>query len=145
MAYIETGLPARSAKFCVLQAPGSSVLRGESARTTRKHWRTKLRRRRRRGAESLRSSHAVDSVAQRGGALIAVRPPRITRHDYYEGIPCLGAAATATSYVNVRASFSPKATQNRVLGVSRGANLAPTRVGTASKFLSHGRSNCRLT
>jgi len=46
-------------------------LSGESARMTRERWRTKLRRRPRRGAESLRSSHAVDSVGVERG----VSPP----------------------------------------------------------------------
>jgi hypothetical protein len=40
-------------------------------------------------------------------AIIAVRPPRSPRRDYYEGIPRLGAVAAATSYANFRASFSP--------------------------------------
>jgi len=40
-------------------------------------------------------------------AILAVSSPRIDARDYYEGIPRLGAAAAATSYANVRASFSP--------------------------------------
>jgi hypothetical protein len=40
----------------------NAVLSGDLARITRKQWRTKCRRRPRRGAESLLSSHAVDSV-----------------------------------------------------------------------------------
>jgi len=39
--------------------------------------------------------------------MLAVRSPRSPRHDYYEGIPRLGAAAVDTSYAIVRASFSP--------------------------------------
>jgi hypothetical protein len=41
-------------------------------------------------------------------AILAVRPARSPRYDYYEGIPRLGAAAIDTSYAIVRASFSPK-------------------------------------
>ena len=40
----------------------NAVLSGDLARMTREQWRTKCRRRPRRGAGSLRSSHAVDSV-----------------------------------------------------------------------------------
>jgi len=39
-------------------------------------------------------------------AILAVRPTRSPRRDYYEGIPRLGAAAAGTSYANVRASIS---------------------------------------
>jgi len=44
---------------------------GDLARVTREQWRTKCRRRPRRGAESLRSSHAVESV----GVERRVSPP----------------------------------------------------------------------
>jgi hypothetical protein len=40
-------------------------------------------------------------------AILAVRPPRSLRHDYYERIPRLDAAVAETSHANVRASFSP--------------------------------------
>jgi len=36
-------------------------------------------------------------------AILAVRPPRTPRHDYYEGIPRLGAAAVDTLYAIARA------------------------------------------
>ena len=75
LAYIETGLPARSAKISALQNARELCFECESARMTREHGRTKLRRRRRRGAESLRSSHAVDSV----GFERRVSPPRRRR------------------------------------------------------------------
>ena len=41
-------------------------------------------------------------------AILAVRPSRTPRHDYYGGIPRLGAAAVDTSYAIVCASFSLK-------------------------------------
>jgi hypothetical protein len=51
-------------------------------------------------------------------ARLAVRPPRIPRHDYYEGIPRLGVAAADTSSAIVRASFSPiYHSKKRFLGV----------------------------
>ena len=40
----------------------NALLSGDLARLTREHWRTKCQRRPRRGAESLRSSHAVESM-----------------------------------------------------------------------------------
>jgi hypothetical protein len=44
----------------------NALLSGDLARMTREQWHTKCRRRPRRGAESLRSSHAVDSVGSNG-------------------------------------------------------------------------------
>jgi hypothetical protein len=49
-------------------------------------------------------------------AMLAVRPPRSPRHEYYEGIPRLGAAAVDTLYAIVRASFSPN---HYVVGAKR--------------------------
>jgi hypothetical protein len=40
-------------------------------------------------------------------AILAGRPGRTPRHEYYEGIPRLGAAAVDTSYAIVCSSFSP--------------------------------------
>jgi len=62
LAYIETGLSANVRPFKTRRSP---VLSGESLRMTRERWRTKLRRQPRRGAESVRSSHAVDFVGRR--------------------------------------------------------------------------------
>ena len=53
----------------------NALLSGDLARMTREEWRTKCRRRPRRGAESLRSSHAVDSV----GIERRVSQPRAVR------------------------------------------------------------------
>ena len=110
-------------------------------------------------AESLRSSHAVESVGveQRvsppprrcamltfrpslpdqmtqeprkhpngaAAAILAVRPPRTPQHDYYEGIPRLGAAAVDTSCAIIRGSFSPNhLSKQRFLGVRRPKSLA---------------------
>ena len=71
-------------------------------------------------------------------AILAVRSPRSPRRDYYEGSPRLGAAAAATSYANVRASFS----QNRQPKQSfrtfwRAQISARTPVRTVSKSWSH--------
>jgi hypothetical protein len=55
-------------------------------------------------------------------AILAVRPLRSPRRDYYEGIPRLGAAAAATLYANVRASFSPIRHSHRAPGVFKGLN-----------------------
>jgi len=53
-------------------------------------------------------------------AILAVRPARTPRHNYYEGILRLGAAAVDTSYAIVRASFSPNHNfKQRFLGVWR--------------------------
>jgi len=56
-------------------------------------------------------------------AILAVRPPRSPRRDYYEGIPRLGAAAAATSYANVRASFSQIRHSTELPGVLQGVNF----------------------
>jgi len=47
-------------------------------------------------------------------AMTAVRPARTPRHDYYEGIPRLGAAAVNTSYAIVNASSRQFTTLNSV-------------------------------
>jgi len=60
--------------------------------------------------------------------MLAVRPPRSPRHDYYEGIPRLGAAAVDTSHAIVRASFSPNHhSKKRFLGLRRPKSLALAR------------------
>jgi hypothetical protein len=137
----------------------NALLSGDLARMTRERWCTKCRRRPRRGAESLLSSHAVDSVGVerrvspppcRGAmltfrpslpdqmtqetrkypngaavAILAVQTPRSPRHDYYERISCLGAAAVDTSYAIVRASFSPNHhSEQRFLELRRPKSLA---------------------
>jgi len=61
-------------------------------------------------------------------AILAVRPPWTRRHDYYECISRLGAAAADTSYVIVRASFSPiHHEKKRFLGSWRPKSLALAR------------------
>ena len=47
--------------------------------------------------------------------------------DYYEGIPRLGTAAAATSYANVRASFSPIHHSKQIPGVLKGLNFGASR------------------
>jgi len=61
-------------------------------------------------------------------AIRAVRPPRTRRHDYYKFISRLGAAAADTSYVIIRASFSPiHHSTKRFLGSWRPKSLALAR------------------
>jgi len=69
------------------------------------------------------------SIARGAAAVIlAVRPPLSPRHDYYEVIPRLGAAAVGTSYAIVRASFSPNHhSKGRFLGLWRPKSLALAR------------------
>jgi len=58
-------------------------------------------------------------------AILAARTARSPRHDYYEGIPRLCAAAVDTSYAIVRASFSPNHhSKQRFLGNWRPKSLA---------------------
>jgi len=57
--------------------------------------------------------------------MLATRPTRSPRHDYYEGIPRLGVAAVDTLYAIVRASFSPNDhSKQRFLGLRRPKSLA---------------------
>jgi len=57
--------------------------------------------------------------------ILAVRPARSPRHDYYEVIPRHGAAAVDTSHAIARASFSPNNhCKQRFLGLRRPKLLA---------------------
>ena len=60
-------------------------------------------------------SYACDSISD---AILAIRPPSSPRHDHYEGIPRLGAAAVGTLHAIVRASFMPNHPQKSVFSES---------------------------
>jgi hypothetical protein len=91
----------------------NALLSGDLARMTREQWRTKSRRRPRRGAESLRSSHAVDSVgierrvspAPCRGAMLTFRPSLPDRMTQEMGKRPNGAAAAILA---VRPARTPR-------------------------------------
>ena len=73
-------------------------------------------------------------------AILDVRLARTPRHDYYEGIPRLGAAAVDTSHGIYRASFSPNHhSKQRFLGVRRPKSLAQSAQSNSDY---HG--SCRM-
>ena len=91
----------------------NALLSGDLARMTREQWHTKCRRRPRRGAESLRSSHAVDSVGvkrqvsppPRRGAMPTFRPSLPDRMTQETGERPHGAAAAILA---VRPARTPR-------------------------------------